>query len=207
MNVMKREFPNARIVVTKQEIKNDIIGFSTWMQGVEWLEKEPAMKPKTETNPTGFDYENQIGVLNSKELKLAGGAILELNSDYSGAECEHLTTIYSKDLNAFFTGDFCYSGVHMWLAVDKKNIAYWKTQLDVFTAELTPKNPKVYPGHGDQGDVSLFNSVKKYIENFEDTIAKSKTRMEAMGRMKTLYPIHLQADFLLLNSVNASIPE
>src|ERR1044071_7334815 len=31
MNVMKQKFPNTRIVVTTQEIKNDIISFSTWM--------------------------------------------------------------------------------------------------------------------------------------------------------------------------------
>ena len=50
MNVMKHEFPNARVVVTKQEIKDDIISFSTWMEGVGWLEKEQAMKPKTPEN-------------------------------------------------------------------------------------------------------------------------------------------------------------
>ncbi len=44
---MKQEFPLAKIVVTKQEIKNDIIGFSTWMLQVGWLEKEPTMKPKS----------------------------------------------------------------------------------------------------------------------------------------------------------------
>ncbi|OAQ43490.1 hypothetical protein A5893_17275 [Pedobacter psychrophilus] len=207
MNVMRQEFPSAKIVVTKQEIKNDILGFSTWMESVGWLEKEPSMKPKSETNTNGFDYQNNIGVLNAKELSLANGAILELNSDYSGAECEHLTTIYSKDLNAFFTGDFCYNGVHIWLAVDKKNIAYWKTQLDTFSKGLASLQPKIYPGHGNVTDVSLFAEVKGYIENFENTIATSKTRTEAMDKMKALYPNHKQADFLLFNSVNASISE
>src|SRR4051794_32230637 len=46
LNVMKQEFPDARIVVTKKEIKDDIINFSAWMETVGWLEKEPAMKPK-----------------------------------------------------------------------------------------------------------------------------------------------------------------
>ncbi|MEI9934900.1 MAG: MBL fold metallo-hydrolase [Ferruginibacter sp.] len=206
MNVMKAEFPSAKIVVTKQEIKNDIIGFSNWMLSVGWLEKEPAMKPKSAESLNGFDYENNIEVLNTKELKLMEGAALQLNSDYPGAECEHLTTIYSKDLNAFFAGDFCYNGVHTWLAVDKNNIAYWKTQLDKFKKDLSVLQPKVYPGHGKAMDISLFDEVKQYIENFEATITNSKTRAEAMSKMKTLYPNHQQADFLLLNSVNAFIP-
>ncbi|MEI9955616.1 MAG: MBL fold metallo-hydrolase [Ferruginibacter sp.] len=206
MNVLRQQFPAAVIVVTKQEIKNDIIAFSTWMEGIGWLEKEPAMKPKSAENPNGFDYKNNIQVLNTKELKLLNGAVLELNSDYSGAECEHLTTIYSKDLNVFLTGDFCYNGVHIWLAVDKKNITYWKTQLDKFKKELSVLQPTIYPGHGLTTDISLFDKVKQYIEDFEITVANSKTRAEAMDKMKVLYPNHLQADFLLFNSVNAFIP-
>lgn len=207
LNVMKQEFPNTRIVVTTQEIKNDIIAFSTWMESVGWLEKEPAMKPKTAQNENRFDYESNIEVLNSKTLTLADGAILNLNSDYSPAESEHLTTIYSQELNAFFTGDFCYNDVHMWLAVDKKNIEYWKRQLEQFKADFANQQPKIYPGHGKASDISLFSKVKKYIEDFEETIAKSQTRAEAMKTMISLYPNHKQSDFLLLNSINASMPE
>jgi glyoxylase-like metal-dependent hydrolase (beta-lactamase superfamily II) len=207
MNIMKREFPDTKIVVTRQEIKNDITGFSAWMESVGWLEKEPAMKPKSELNPAGFDYENNIDILKAKEIKLGDGATLELNSDYAGAECEHLTTIYSKDLNAFFTGDFCYNQVHMWLAVDKKNITYWKSQLDQFKKEWSPVQPQIYPGHGVATDVTLFDDVKKYIENFEETIAISKNRNDAMERMKAIYPDYKEADFLLFNSINALIPE
>jgi glyoxylase-like metal-dependent hydrolase (beta-lactamase superfamily II) len=207
LNVMKQEFPQARIVVTKQEIKDDIIGFSTWMESVGWLDKESAMKTKTAENEKGFDYEKNIEVLNSKTLALAEGATLELNSDYSPAECDHLTTIYSPELNAFFTNDFCYNGVHMWLAVNKKNIGYWKAQLDQFKKELATCNPTVYPGHGKPADISLFDEVKKYIEDFEQTVANAKTRAEAMQTMKNLYPNHEQADFLLYNSVNGLMPE
>ncbi|TDH23489.1 MBL fold metallo-hydrolase [Segetibacter sp. 3557_3] len=206
LNVLLHEFPAARIVVLKQEIKDDIINFSTWMESVGWLENEPAMKPKTAANETGFDYARHIDVLMGTSLVLAEGGILELNSDYPPSECEHLTTIYSKDLNAFFPGDFCYNGVHMWLAVDKANIAYWKKQLSQFEQELATQNPTIYPGHGKPADISLFNEVAKYIEDFEETIASSGTRDEAMARMTTLYPNHQQADFLLFNSVNAVIP-
>jgi len=207
MRTIKNAFPDAQIVVTTEAIKKDISGFSAWMESVGWLETEPAMKPKSATNPDGFDYENNIHVLNSKELKLAGGATLVLNSDYEAAECEHLTTIYSKDLNAFFANDFIYHGVHPWLAIDKKNIQHWKKQLDVFKSVLADKNPVVYPGHGKPATMEVFDTVKKYIEDFEATVATAASRAEAMDKMKALYPEHTQADFLLLYSVNAFVAE
>jgi hypothetical protein len=87
------------------------------------------------------------------------------------------------------------------------NIAYWKTQLDQFKKDLAVQNPKIYPGHGQPADVSLLEEVKKYIEDFENTMATAKTRAEAMATMTSLYPSHQQADFLLFNSVNAVLPE
>jgi len=207
LNVMRNEFPKARIVVATQEIKNDIIGFSKWMESVGWLNTEPAMKPKTMENKNGFDYENEIEVLAAKTLQLAEGATLELNSDYKAAECEHLTTIYNKELNAFLTSDFCYHGVHPWLAVDKKNIAYWKKQLSQFKKDLAAQNPAIYPGHGKPADSGLFDEAKKYIEDFEETVANSTTRAQAMKRMQELYPKYQQADFLLFHSINAFVPE
>jgi glyoxylase-like metal-dependent hydrolase (beta-lactamase superfamily II) len=206
LNVIKQEFPNARIVVTKQEIKNDIINFSKWMESVGWLETEPEMKPKTSGN-NGFDYEKNIEVLKANTLALDEGAVLQLNSDYAPSECAHLTTIYNKELNAFFPNDFCYNGVHPWLAVDKKDIAYWKTQLEQFKKELTASNPTIYPGHGKPSSIALFEEMKKYIEDFEETVSTSGTRIEAMKKMQELYPNHQQADFLLFHSINAWVPK
>ena len=61
---LKDEFPNTKIVVATNKIKDDIIsGFSTWMESVGWLDAEPNLKPKTAENPDGFDYEGLIHVL------------------------------------------------------------------------------------------------------------------------------------------------
>ncbi|UWQ89647.1 MBL fold metallo-hydrolase [Rhodobacteraceae bacterium M382] len=205
LNVLTKAFPSAEVVVSRQEIKDDIIAFSKFMEGVGWLDAEPAMKVKSESAPDGFDYENTINVLPSAELKLSDGAVLDVQSEYNGAECEHLTTIFSKDLNAFFTGDFCYNGVHMWVAIEDAHIENWKTQLEKFQAKYSAGDLKIYPGHGPQTDVSLFGKVHKYLEDFQATVAAASSREEAMDKMKALYPDHKEADFLLLNSVNAKI--
>ena len=166
---------------------------------------EPGMKIKSETSPEGFDYQSSINVLPPNELKLADGAVLEVHSEYNGAECEHLTTIFSKDLNALFTGDFCYNDVHMWLAVDKPSIANWKSQLDKFADKYTDRSLRVFPGHGPETTVDLFGQVKKYIEDFEGVISKATSRADVMSKMQQLYPNHKEADFLLKNSVDFHI--
>lgn len=204
MDYLKKEFTNVQIVVPTSEVKKDIIGFSTWMESVGWLEEEPNLKPKSDENPTGFDYENQINVLDKNTFTLDGGGTLELKSDYNSAEAEHLTTVYSKDLNALFTSDFCYNGVHLWLGqgVDSLHIANWKKELQNFKKQYGNTTTTIYPGHGDNSDSKLFDVVLKYISDFESTIQNSESKEEANTKMKKLYPDWKQEDFLLLFSVD-----
>lgn len=204
MDYLKKEFPNVEIVVSNKETKEDIIGFSSWMESVGWLDGEPNLKPKSDKHPEGFDYENEIKVLESSTFTLEGGGTLEINNAYPAAEAEHLTTVFSKDLNALFTSDFCYNGVHLWLGqgVDKTHIKNWKTQLNSFKQKFTDKNLTIYPGHGNSLDTTLFNTVLQYIEDFEKTIESSITKEEAKTKMVKLYPTWEQADFLLTLSVD-----
>ncbi|WP_298514940.1 MBL fold metallo-hydrolase [uncultured Kordia sp.] len=204
MDILKKEFPDAEIIVPTIEIKKDIIGFSKWMESVGWLDGEPNLKPQSNENPSGFDYENQINILNSNTFTLKGGGTLELKSSYKPTEAEHLTTVYSKDLNALFTSDFCYNGVHLWLGqgVDSVHIANWKSELKNFKEKYNNTETIIYPGHGSSSDAKLFDVVLKYISDFESTINKSESKDEAIHIMKELYPSWEQSDFLLLFSVD-----
>ena len=94
INRLLKEFPNAKVVVANQDIKQDIIGFSTWMESVGWLEAEPGLKPKSNNNPHGFDYENNIEVLAGDSLTFQGGGALQLNTLYKPAEANHVTTVF-----------------------------------------------------------------------------------------------------------------
>jgi glyoxylase-like metal-dependent hydrolase (beta-lactamase superfamily II) len=204
MDYLKKEFSDVQIVVPTLEVKHDIIGFSTWMESVGWLDGEPNLKPKSAENPAGFDYENQIQVLDKNTFTLDGGGTLELKSDYNSAEAEHLTTVYSKDLNALFTSDFCYNGVHLWLGqgVDSLHIENWKKELQNFKKQYGNTTTTIYPGHGNSSDSKLFDVVLKYISDFESTIQNSVSKEEANTKMKELYPDWEQSDFLLLYSVD-----
>jgi len=203
MYVLKKEFPNAKIIVATDHIKNDISGFSKWMESVGWLDAEPNLKPKSDKNPNGFDYEGQIHPLNASSFTLDGGGTLDINIDFPPAEASHLTTLYSKELNALFTADWCYNEVHLWFGqgVDPEHVANWRQQLVKFKEKYGDSDIIIYPGHGDKTDAKIFDVLIQYIDDFNATIKDSKTEEEAMNKMKALYPNYKEADFLLLNSV------
>ena len=204
MNEVSKAFPKAKIVTPSAEIKADIIGFSQYMESIGWLDGEPSLKPRTTENPDGFDYEGAIDVLESNTLELRGGGVLEIDTQYLSAEAEHLSTVFSKDLNALFTSDFCYNGVHLWLGpgVSEAHIINWKKELHRLKENYGGSNITIYPGHGDKAGSELFDTVLDYLTDFEQAIDSSTTKEQAMKVMKDQYPDWKQDDFLLVYSVN-----
>jgi glyoxylase-like metal-dependent hydrolase (beta-lactamase superfamily II) len=213
MPVFRDEFPDARIVVANEDIKRDIKAYAIYMDsgGETGAEPalEPALRPKSRENPSGFDYEHTISVLAGNSLTLEGGGTLELTTDYKPAEADHMTTVYSPDLNALFLSDFGYNKVHHWQGDDisREDIANWRSELLRIKAEYADRNPTVYPGHGDRADMSLFDSMVEYIDNYTRITTEAKSREEAMSKMIALYPDYGQADFFLKYSIENHVKE
>ena len=208
MDWLHKQFPDARIVVANEAIRQDIKNYATYMDSGGETGAEPALervlRPKSPTNPDGFDYENTIEVLSGPTLNLIGGGTLELTTDYRAAEAPHMTTVYSKDLNALFLSDFGYNKVHFWMGDDitRDRIATWRSELLRIQTQYASRNPKVYPGHGAPTDMSLFPQMIRYIDDFLRVTAAAKSREEAMREMIALYPDYAQADFFLKYSVD-----
>ncbi|WP_051563824.1 MBL fold metallo-hydrolase [Enterovibrio calviensis] len=204
MDWLLKEFPDAKVVVANEDIKKDIIGFSTWMESVGWLDAEPALKPKSDKNPNGFDYENNISVLSGETLSLVGGGELALTTQYLPMEAEHITTVYVEDINGLFTSDFGYNKVHLWMGqgVTNAHVNNWKTQLAELKERYTELNPTVYPGHGAPSDIGLFSAMITYIDDFQKITATAASKEEAMAEMEKRYPEYKEAGFLLKNSVD-----
>lgn len=209
MDWLKKTFPDAQIVVASEGIKRDIIGFSTWMESVGWLDAEPNLKPKSKINPDGFDYEKNIQVLDSDTLALTGGGELSLKVHNKPAEADHLTSVYLADSNSLFTGDYGYNQVHLWMGqgVTDKHIQNWRRELVEFQKSYTDLKPMVHPGHGKPTDVGLFAEMIEYIDDFNRVVASATSRQEAFDEMTQLYPTYAEADFLLKNSVDFHVPE
>lgn len=208
MDVFHREFPEAKIVVADEAIARDIKNYAMYMNtgGQTGAEPalDPALRPRSPENPDGFDYEATIHVLSGKTLTLDGGGTLDLTTDYEAAEAPHMTTVYSKDLNALFLADFGYNKVHLWMGDDisTARIAAWRAELIRIKSEYSARNPKVYPGHGDPTDMTLFDKMTQYIDDFIRITSAAKSRKEAMQKMQALYPDYRQADFFLKYSVD-----
>lgn len=209
MDWLLKVFPAAMVVVANEDIKQDIIGFSIWMESVGWLDAEPTLKPKSDKNPDGFDYENNITVLEGDTLEFDGGGALKLETNYKPAESNHATTVYVEGLNSFFASDFAYNNIHLWMGagVTDQHIRNWKDQLVAFETKYGDSNPIVYPGHGDPTDMSVFRNMVEYIENFQRITANATSKEEAMAEMERLYPDYKEAEFLLKNSVDFHVKE
>jgi len=209
MGALKQEFPKLNIVVARKEIKDDIIGFTKWMESMKWLESESGMKPKSEQNPNGFDYEKEINVLGSDQLTLPGGSVLALDTDSPSSEAAHETIIYSKELGALFASDLVYNEVHLWLGpgVTRENVVKWRNQLDMLKAKYEPLKVKVYPGHGKPTTSAIFDVDKKYIDDIIQIVKESKSEDEAKNAMMKIYPNWASPEFLLVQSIRFQMQE
>ncbi len=207
MDWFHKEFPETQIVVANEPIKRDIKGYAIYMSQGGQTGAEPALEPgllpKSAENPKGFDYEHWIHVLPGNTLTMIGGGTLELTTDYKPAEAGHTTTVYSKDLNALFLADFGYNKVHLWMGddIDNERIATWRAELVRIKSLYASRNPTVYPGHGDPTDMTLFDNMIRYIDDFMRITSAAKSPDEAMQKMQALYPDYKQADFFLKYSV------
>ena len=194
LGALRAELPDLRIVVASEAIKQDIAGFSAFMEGAGWLEGEPGMKPGA------FDYAS-IEVLEGTALRTPGGAVLEVRSDYAPAEAEHTSTLYSPDLDALFASDLAYHDVHLWLGVgvSHAHAATWKET--TLALERAYPTATIYPGHGAPTDRGVFAEVRAYIDDLLAIAAASPSDEAAIAAMVEKYPEHRNRDFLLLMSV------
>jgi len=200
LDVLTEAFPETPVYVYDQSVKNDIIGFSTWMESVGWLDNEPALKVKSAENKDGFDYENIIQVETEKSFTFAKGNVIEFNTDYKATEAESLTTMYLPKEDVLLASDFAYKGVHAWMGagVSLEHVENWKEQLKVFEEKY--KTSTVYPGHGDKGDASIFSNLYDYITEFQEEVKNAESSDEVVQKMIARYPDYAQEDFLLVYS-------
>ena len=203
MGALKNEFPNAKILVANNQIKEDIIGSAKFMESGKWLEGEPSMKSKSESNPNGFDYRKEIGVLDSQQIEMPGGGVIEVDSTFPITEAPHETLLFSKDMNSMFPSDLVYNKVHLWLGngVTAEAIGNWQNALRALKTRYAPLNPKIYPGHGKVADADIFDTDRDYMNDLIAAVKEAKSQEAAKEIMMKKYPEWGNADFILTQSI------
>jgi glyoxylase-like metal-dependent hydrolase (beta-lactamase superfamily II) len=201
LEVLKKEFPDAEVLVASKQIKEDIIS----MASMKWMSSEPSAQPKSEAAPNGFDYQKEIRVLDSGILKMPGGESLQVISNFPATEAAHETVLFSRKLNAVFTSDLVYNKVHLWLAggVNAEGIKNWQAELTHLKRIYGPLNAKIYPGHGQPTDASVFDLDKKYMNDLLAIVKEARTEGDAKNEMMKRYPDWENADFILVQSVKS----
>ena len=207
MALLHRQFPAARILVATEEIKQDIKDYANYMDSGGATAGEPALdpalKPRSAAYPDGFDYDRLIEVLPQGPLRLEGGGMLELRADYPATEAPHMTTVYCRELNALFLADLGYNQVHLWMGDDitLARVATWKRVLVELKHQFAGLHPTIDPGHGAVGDVSLFDAMTRYIDDYLRIVSQASSAEAAWQQMVALYPSYREADFFLKYSV------
>ena len=196
------QLPDTQIIVANENIRKDIKSYAIYMNNGGETEGEPALeKPliPIEIDPKGFDYENTIALLNSYQFEIPGGGSLEVMTDFLPAEQDHMTVLYSKDLNALFLFDLAYNNIHPWLGDDISydDVANWRTELKRIQERFADKNPIVYPGHGKPGDLSMLSELDKYLDDYVKVTKGASTKKQAYDEMIKRYPSYTERDFFL----------
>lgn len=207
MGLFRAAFPDTPIVVANRDIRDDIEAYARYMDSGGATEGEPALdpsiKPRSPDYPEGFDYENWIEILECNHIELPSGGRLELQTEYLPTEAEHMTTVYSKDLNALFLSDLGYHRVHHWQGDDIswQDIANWRTELSRLKEIYAARNPVIYPGHGKVTDTSIFDNMVAYIDDYTRIVQGAASFEVAYSSMVELYPDFKEADFFLYFSL------
>ncbi|MEY4780559.1 MAG: hypothetical protein RLZZ607_1872 [Pseudomonadota bacterium] len=207
MHVFRDQFPAARIRVTNEAIRRDVKAYAIYMDQGGATEAETPLerplRPKSPTNPGGFDYERTIGLLKGKSLRFDGGGNCQVTSDYRATEAPHMATLYCPSINALFLADLAYNKVHPWMGDDitLERVAVWRAELVKIRQTYEARKPLVFPGHGDAGGIEMLDAQISYFDNYLEIVRKAQSREEATRLITALYPNYGEANFFLKYSL------
>ena len=108
-----------------------------------------------------------------------------------GADGALATIVHAPDLRAICSGDIAYNNIHMWLWKSTPGSRQaWLASLDAVAA-LRPST--IITGHKDpdapdDNATRVLDQSRRYIEDFEQTVAKSSTPAEVIDVMLAKYP-------------------
>jgi glyoxylase-like metal-dependent hydrolase (beta-lactamase superfamily II) len=195
VNTIRRSFPNARFVATRDAISVMQLQLSPPLLDGYWRARFPG----------------QIDTTLAIAEELDGGVIAledeELVSIPAGHTDTHSTTcLHVPSIGLVVAGDVAYNDVHIYLAESNTDSRKeWIAALDMIEG-LKPS--VVVAGHKrpERADSpAIIEETRQYIRDFDRIAASSQTAEEVYSRMLALYPDRVNSAVLWISAQGAII--
>ena len=173
-------FPGAHLVASDQRVVNEARGqtapkvmanWNSWFAGQ--ISQSPAV-PALTSSPE-FDLEDHPLLFHT----------------IGGADGVLATIVHVPGTQTICSGDIAYNNIHMWLRNSTPDTRMsWLASLDAVAAlnASTIITGHKDPGAPDDNATRVLDQSRRYIEDFDQTVAKSSTPAEVIDVMLAKYP-------------------
>ncbi len=175
-------FPDAQLMTCDQQVVDEARGQTTPEVMAIWNSWFAGQFSQSPVVPA---------FTSSQEFDLEGHPLLFRT--IGGADGALATIVHVPDMQAICSGDIVYNNIHMWLwnsTPDSRQA--WLASLDAVAA-LNPST--IITGHKDpdapdDNATRVLDQSRRYIEDFDQTVAKSSTPLEVIDVMLAKYPAY-----------------
>jgi glyoxylase-like metal-dependent hydrolase (beta-lactamase superfamily II) len=173
-------FPDARLMACDQQVVDEARRQTTPQGMASWNSRFPGQLSQSPSVPD---------LMSSQEFDLEGYPLLF--HKIGGADGALATIVHVPDLQTICSGDIVYNNIHMWLwnsTPDSRKT--WLASLDAVAAFQCST---IITGHKDpdapdDNATRVLDQSRRYIENFDESVTKSSTRLELIESMLVKYP-------------------
>jgi glyoxylase-like metal-dependent hydrolase (beta-lactamase superfamily II) len=176
-------FPDAQLVACDQQVVVEARASTTRDRIAFWNSMFAGQFPESPAVPVAAG---------SQEFDLEGHPLLfrTIGRADAGALA---TIVHVPEMQAVCSGDIVYNNIHMWLRSSTPDSRQaWLMSLDAVAA-LEPSS--IITGHRDpdapdDNAIRVLDESRRYIEDFDQTVAKSGTPREVIDAMLAMYPAY-----------------
>jgi len=175
-------FPDAELIACDQQVVEESRGQTSPRARASWNSRFAGQLAQSPAVPA---------LSNSAESDLDGHPVLFRT--IGGADGALATIVHVPDLQVICSGDIVYNNIHMWLRGSTPGSRKaWLTCLDA-VAVLEPST--IIAGHRDpdapdDDAIRVLDESRRYIEDFDQALAKSSTPVEVIDAMLEKYPAY-----------------
>lgn len=174
-------FPDARLIASDQQVVDEARADTTAGHMAFWNSTFPGQVSQSPAVPS---------MTSSQEFSLEGHPV-EFRTIGRADEGVLGTIVHVPELQVICSGDIVYNNIHMWLrnsTPDSRRA--WLASLDGVAA-LSPS--MIVAGHKDpdapdDDATRVLDQSRRYIEDFDETVAKSSAPREVIDAMLAKYP-------------------